>query len=104
VSTWASLATARALWPDAPADDALLTMLLDAAQEVCEAYAPLVVAPDPVPARYGQAVVYTARDTWAARVASPEGDVFGTGFSFTPPQMRAETRQLLRPNRGPMVG
>lgn len=92
------------MWPDAPADDATLTWLLDASQVCCEAYAPTLTDPLTPPANYREAVVKLARKHWTGRLADNEDNVLGFGQSYTPPAMTPEVRELLRPPRSLMIG
>lgn len=98
MSTWATLAQARVLWANAPDDDVLLDLLLNAAEEVCVAYASVQLATDvsPVPYRYTQAVVFQARDTWAQQ--GPSTDLDGILVVHRP--MTPTVRSLLRPRPG----
>lgn len=105
MSTWASLVQARQLWEDATGlPDATLTMLLDSAQNVCEAYAPVLADPATPPANYTLAVVYTARLTRLGQSAAVDGDVLADGYTYTPPALTPIVKRMLRPDRGPMVG
>lgn len=83
------------LWPDAPSE-ATTELLLAAAQEQCEQYAPTPV-PDPVPARYKQACVLQARATWRSTQAGPGDNLGGDGFTVTAYPMDKTIRSLLRP-------
>lgn len=96
VEAWAE---ARALEP------AYLRQLLDAAQEQCEAFAPLLVAGDPVPARYRIACVYQAREIYRAGMRD-EQDVIGVGdYAIRARPLTSAIKQLLRPERRvPVVG
>lgn len=108
MSEWATPAQARALWPDAPTggseEDALLSSLLEAAQEVCEAYAPGV--DDDFfrhSDRHTQAVVQQARAIWAN--FERDGDVLGFGddYAVRVRPLEPSVKLLLRPKSGKPV-
>lgn len=97
---WADSADAQMLWGDAlEMDPALLQHLLDVSQELCEAYAPALVEGAPVPARYKQAVVQQARETWSN--AQRDGDVLGFDgeYAIRVRPLADSVKQLLRPAR-----
>jgi hypothetical protein len=100
MADWADLEQARALWADAPDGDDLLGDLLDAAQEICEAYAPALATGAPVPARYTQAVVLQARETWQAM--DRDGDVLGFDgdYAVRVRPLSTSVKSLLRPRKG----
>ena len=101
---WADPSTVRAMWADAPDDDARLTQLLTAAQEEAEAYAPTLPVGDPIPARYVEALVLQAREVWGA--AQRSGDVIGgEDYPIRVRPLSDAVRQLLRPrNPRPRFG
>lgn len=107
MTTWASAEQARAIWPDAPtgtpAEDDLLARLLAAAEEVCQAYAPVLPATDPVPARYQEAVIQQARAIWSN--FERDGDVLGFDGEFTVRvrPLEPSVKLLLRPQTGKPV-
>ncbi|WP_053203797.1 phage gp6-like head-tail connector protein [Jiangella muralis] len=97
---WADKDDARLIWPDAvDMDDALLDHLLAVSQELCAAYAPALADGAPVPARYKQAVVQQARETWSN--AQRDGDVLGFDgdYAIRVRPLADSVKQLLRPNR-----
>lgn len=106
-ATWATRDEARAIWPDAPTggpeEDALLDRLLKAAQEVCEAYAPLP-PPDttgvPLPQRYEEATIQQARAIWSNM--ERDGDVLGFGedYAVRVRPLEPSVKLLLRPVTG----
>lgn len=100
MSEWATLENARMIWSDAPSSDALLNHLLNVSQELCEAYAPALGAGDPVPARYMQAVVQQARETW--QNSERDGDVIGFDgdYAIRVRPLAETVKQLLRPRTG----
>jgi len=107
MSTWCTPEQARELWADAPLDDAALTALLGAAQEICEAYAPALVEGDVVPHRYTEAVAMQAQDTWNA-FQRDTGDVIGfadSGYAIRVRPLSGPVKALLRPHRAvPVTG
>jgi hypothetical protein len=93
-------------WADAAKlDPALVQRLLDAAQVQCETFAPELPADATPGASYQLAVIYQARELYAA--AKRDGDLVG-GDSAYPIRARPLTgavQSLLRPQRGrPLVG
>lgn len=99
----ATLAEARTLWPDADTlPDPTLSDLLDTAWEACAAFLPadeLAAAVDPWPRRWVQANVLHARDLWTAY--RHEGGVIGfDSYAVTVRPLSATVRALLRPPRG----
>jgi hypothetical protein len=117
MATWADTETARKLWRDAPADDAVLVLYLSAAREACLAFAPLPedddstggYGEDPyggygggsdIPDRYLLAQVMQARNSWNSGKASPSDGVFdGSGFGIGTAPLDWQVKQLLRPQR-----
>lgn len=92
-------------WADAQKlDPELVDRLLVAAQSACEAYAPATTA-DPVPVSYQLAVIYQARELYAA--AKRDGDLVVTDAAY-PVRARPLTgavQSLLRPQLGrPLIG
>lgn len=103
--TWLTLPELRTGWADAPADDAELTELADAAQEQLEAYAPALALGQAVPARYRQALRLQVRELWQAR--RRDGDTIGLddGYALRARPLGTTVRSLLRPNAAvPGVG
>lgn len=100
MAAWASVEQAREDWSDAPESDEVLNRLLDAAQEVCEIYAPALADGAPVPNRYTRAVILAAKDDW--QNTERDGDVLGYDgeFAVRVRPMAANVKQLLRPKRG----
>lgn len=106
-SMWVDQYTATQYWPEAGAlEESVLDMLLLAAQEQCEAYAPFVepgmVTP---PFRYALATIYQARELYRAGLRD-EQDVIGVGdYAIRARPLTAAVKQLLRPERRvPAVG
>lgn len=96
MAEWATVSDARMIWSDAPSNDDLLTHLLAVSQELCETYAPVLGAGDPVPARYMQAVVQQARETWSN--SERDGDVIGFDgdYAIRVRPLAESVKQLLR--------
>lgn len=94
---WADLDDVRNGWEDAPLDDVLLQSMLDAAQEQCETYAPVLSDPLAVPERYKRAVVLQTRAQWVA--SERDGDVigYGDGFAVRVRPLGQDVKSLLRP-------
>ena len=104
MAEWATLATARRDWPDAPADDATLTNLLDTARRKCEAFGPALEDPEDPPVGWDYAQTLTARDLWSA--ARRDGDVIGfDAFAVRTRALTTDVQGILRPGAGlPLVG
>jgi len=100
---WATKDFARRHWSDAIGlDDVDLDDLLDAAQEQCAAYAPMTA--EPVPVSFMLAVVYQAREIWAAASRDSQ-DVIGFGdYAIRARPMTAAVKSLLRPERRGVIG
>jgi hypothetical protein len=106
----ATIADARAQWPDAETiEDDTLTTALDASWETCAAFLPVeVVDPDPGPyvptPAHVSANVLAARDLWTAY--RRDGDVIGFDTYAVRVRPLSDTvKALLRPPRGrPSVG
>jgi hypothetical protein len=94
-AAWASLDD----WRDRPRDEATATRLLAAAQEQCEAFAPLLVAGSPVPARYTQAVILQARELANAASRDSADTIGADGYAIRVRPLTGAVRQLLRPPR-----
>jgi hypothetical protein len=86
----------------------LLALLVAAAQEGCEAYAPALqldeLGEPIIPSRYKLAVIQQARETWNA--GKRDGDIITTdAYAARARELTAAVRQLLRPKRGrPGIG
>jgi len=95
---WQTLASARAVWADAPVDDGYLFRLLDVARTQCETFAPDFVGR--APSNYAHAQLLQARALWASGNVS-QGDQFGdnSGLSVTVFPMDWTVKNLLRPSR-----
>lgn len=104
--TWATREVVRRQWADAPAVDATLDELIDAAHEVVAAYAPALADGEPVPARYVRAEVAMCRDAYMAfkrDTADAVGvDDLGTYVRVRP--LSGFVAMLLRPPTTPVVG
>lgn len=107
MSSWCSVDAARSLWADAPLDDPALELLLAAAQEACEAYAPVLLEGDLIPYRFTQAVAMQAQESWNT-MQRDTGDVIGFADANVYARVKPLTgsvRQLLRPHRAvPAIG
>lgn len=100
MSNWATLTEARSLWADAPDEDEVLDLALDAAQEQCEAFAPALGEGAPVPAGYTLAVVTQARSVYrASALANQDGGIGPDGLVIRTFPLDWQVRQLLRPAR-----
>lgn len=96
---WATIDQVRDRWADAPLDDDMLTSMLDAAHEQCTAYAPVLAAGAPIPARYLEAEVLQVRALGQSQ--DRDGDVlgFGDGFAVRVRPLGEDVKSLLRPRR-----
>lgn len=111
MTAWATREDALASsWKDAAdVPPGILDDLLVAAEEACREFAPParldpVTLEEVVPVRYRLAVIYQARELWAA--GRRNGDVIaGDTYVIRARDLTASVRQLLRPRRGrPGVG
>lgn len=108
---WATPEDALAsTWKDASdVPTPILEELLTAAEEQCRDFAPALPVDDlgvevAAPVRYRLAVIYQARELWAA--GRRNGDVIaGDTYVVRARDLTASVRQLLRPRRGrPGIG
>ena len=104
---WLSLQDARNLWPQAPEDDVVLSMLLNASLDECLVYlagpeGPAVM-PTPIPDRYRQAQFQQARSTWLAMSATQDSQVGDEQFAVTVFPLDWHVKQLLRPRGLPVI-
>lgn len=100
-----TLSEARALWRDAPADDNVLELYLDAAEFAVSAYVggsgDNGSYADYNAAAWTLATVMQARNTWNAGKASPSSGEFGNeGYGISAMPLDWQVKQLLRPQRG----
>jgi len=111
MAAWATPADALAsTWKDAgDVPTPILEELLEAAEEQCREFAPVLPVDDlgvevTAPVRYRLAVVYQARELWAA--GRRNGDVIaGDTYVIRAKDLTSTVRQLLRPRRGrPGIG
>lgn len=100
MTPWATPADAPLYWADAAdVPEAVLSDLLDAAQDACAEYAPALLDTDPPPVRYKIATVYQAREVWAA--AKRDGDLIGSDpYPIRARPLTDAVKQLLRPHSG----
>jgi hypothetical protein len=93
-------------WADAAKlDPALVQRLLDAAQVACEAYAPALPAGATPGVAWQLAVIYQARELFAA--AKRDGDLVVTdaAYPIRARPLSGAVQSLLRPQRGrPLIG
>jgi hypothetical protein len=100
VDGWHTLDSARAEWPDAPAEDVALFTLLAAARTAVIAYAPALLPGVPVEPGYRQAQLMQARNVWNATKSNDNGEIGADGFAVRVFPLDKNIRQLLRPKRG----
>jgi hypothetical protein len=102
MSTWHTLASARAEWRDAPRDDSVLQGLLDTAKQECQIAANLAL-PDPevIPAGWRIAQLLQMRAIWTFQQTATQDDtaalLVGIGGTKVYP-MDGNVRQRLRPH------
>ena len=100
---------ARSFWPDAPLDDDVLEVVLDAAYRSCLAFAPTEAYlpssdEDLTTSAQTMAVVMQARAIYRS-VTSGSGDSFGAeGLTVTVFPLDWSVKQMLRPQTRPVVG
>jgi hypothetical protein len=99
--TWVNLDFAHDRWTDSKGmDDYVLTTYLEAAQDACEAFAPVVADPLNVPMSYRIAVVAQARSIWRAiELGNQDGGVGADGYVVPTFPLDWQVQQLLRPKR-----
>lgn len=89
------------LWPGyVDMNDVVLTMVLEAAREDCEAYGPKLDDPDAPPARYVLAQAQHARAIARAGFVGSSDQEGGYGETVTVYPMDWHVKQLLRPKKG----
>jgi len=89
------------LWPGAvDLTETALGLVLAAAREQCEAYAPTVDNPEDVPARYILAQALQAKALSTAGFAGGNDQVGGYGEGVTVYPMDWQVKNLLRPRQG----
>lgn len=99
MGAWATLDEARRDWPDAPADDVLLTDLLDVARVKVASFGPALDDPDAPPDGWSYAQVLTARDVWQA--ARRQGDLIGFDtYAVRVRPLLADVQGIVRPYVG----
>lgn len=86
------------LWPDAPSDETA-TVLIQSAQEQCEAYLFPQVATVPIKGRFKVALLMQARAQHRSLVAGGGDQLGGDGFTVTVWPMDRTVKALLRPPR-----
>ena len=90
------------LWSDAEAiGETVRQLMLDAAQDACEAYLP--AEDDPERPRDGTvrlAQLALVRGLWNDAIADEGGSIGGDGFDYSPPWLAREARRMMRPPRG----
>lgn len=96
---WTDVTAWRKAYANAPTDNVVAETVLKAAQEQCEAYAPVLAADAEVPARYVLAVQLQARELYQA-TRRDNGDSIGAdGYVVRVRPLGGQVRQLLRPQR-----
>lgn len=89
------------LWPGAvDLTDTALEMVLAAAREQCEAFAPATTAPDDPPVRYVLAQALQAKALARAGFVGADDQVGGYGEGVTVYPMDWQVKNLLRPRQG----
>lgn len=108
---WVTTEAAVLMWPDAKKmSTPRLSELLLAGYEACAVYAPALPVTDPVtpvPQRYKEAQVLTARAIWTAARAQADGlGLQGdeVNLATVTPTLSGQILQLLRPPGPPVVG
>lgn len=100
---WLDLDRARAIWADAPEDDASLYDALESAKVQCIDYAPAIPLGAPVPINYRQAQIKQAKAIWADLQGDAAGNAGPDGFAVPIYSMGHEVKKLLRPQRAKPV-
>lgn len=95
---WMDLDTARAWWSDAPADDAMLYMILRNARTAIEAWAPKLPADSPAPpAHYTQGQLLQAQAIATLGQTNPQEEVGFEQMSTRVYPLDWNIKQLVRP-------
>lgn len=97
---WVDTETDLTDWADAPADDAALARLLQAAFEQCAAYAPALAEGAEVPGRYVLAQLMQARALYRSVLAGSGEQIGPDGMTITVYPMDRTVKALLRPRTG----
>ncbi len=88
------------LWPDLPESELMQELLLEAAQDACEAWLPAIGDPErPKDGTIKLAHYTLVRGIWNDAIAGDDGTLGGDGFDFNPPWLAREARRLMRPQR-----
>lgn len=99
MAQWTTVADWRKTYANAPSDEGVAALVLSAAQEQCETYAPALAPDAAVPARYSLAVQLQARELYQAG-RRDNGDTIGAdGYVVRVRPLGGQVRQLLRPSR-----
>jgi hypothetical protein len=100
---WTTIDDAREDWADAPAADATLFRLLEAARTACITFAPALYAGDPIPTGYRLAQLMQARAIWNSTKAGAQDSFGPDGLTVTVFPLDWNIKALLRPKRGKTV-
>lgn len=86
------------LWPEsANMDPEALGVLFEAAHEACMAYAPLLPAGAPIPARFKLAQIMQARHIWTQMAGGNRDEVGTEGYQVAVYPLVFAAQDLLRP-------
>lgn len=93
----------ESIWADAVnIDETMLDSLFTAANELCVAYAPLVVAGSSVPERYKHAEILMARHLWQQANGGNAQEFGEEGYAPVSYPLVFAARDLLRPKASPL--
>jgi len=96
---WSTVEAWRLEYKDAPTNNVVAQRVLDAAQEVCESYAPSLADGATPPARYVEALHLQARETWQAHRRDNADTIGADGYVIRVRPLGGVVKQLLRPPR-----
>lgn len=101
---WNSTYAVGEMWPDSEyIDPSTVGSLLDAANEMCVAYAPPLPATGAVPQRYMLAEMMQAKHIWSAMRGGNSESVGPEGLAIPTYPLVFQARDLLRPKSSPLL-
>jgi len=93
---WLTPAEVRGLWADAPYDDEMLEMIVDAAAIQLDAFVPLYPVVQAT-AAWKLAHLMQIKNLWNAGKTDPAGTYGEEGFAFRPYPLDWQIKALIRP-------
>jgi hypothetical protein len=94
-----------AIWADSEyIDTNILTAYLNAANDVCAAFAPSLVEGATIPDSWKIAEILQAKHIWSRARSGNRDSIGGDGYEISTYPLVLEARGLLRPKRSPLKG